>query len=183
MAKRKKSIKKLKEPLDIYSQKRGRGRPPKILASEVSGRAYNYRLILDQTWDVVSAKLLKAETAEDVLQSFEPTAYKEEFSRIASLMLEVLRAPDFPKRNRQARINFLADSLAARGAVTPRTSRDICARERAKDRARQRHNILRREFYIECSCGYQGPAYKGKCPRRHPETMQFPEIVWGLRSI
>jgi len=108
---------------------------------------------------------------------------REREAPIVSLILKVLRDPDFPKRDREARINFLADSLAARGAVTPRTSRDICARERAKDRARQRHRIMRREFYIECSCGCQGPTYKGRCPRRHPEAMQSPEIVWGLRSF
>lgn len=68
-----------------------------------------------------------------------------------------LHDPRFPKRQ-QARINFLADSLAGLGRVTPRSSRDICARERAKERAKSRHKIIRYEFYVECSCGYKGPA-------------------------
>jgi hypothetical protein len=163
MAKHKKPAKKRKNSLDAFSKKRSRGRPYKIRASEVSGRAYNYRLIFGQIWDAVGERLLKANTEEEVLQVFEPLAYKEEFKHIASLILKVLREPDFPKRDKEARINFLADSLAARGVVTPRTSRDICARERAEERKRSAHRILRHEYYVECSCGYKGPALDKAC--------------------
>ncbi len=131
MPKSKKPTKKLQNPLDTSPEKRGRGRPYRIRASEVSGRAYNYRLIFNQTWEVLGEKLLRAQTQGEVLQAFEGTAYKEEFAVLFSLILDVLHDPDFPKRDKEARINFLADSLAARGVVTPRTSRDICARERA----------------------------------------------------
>lgn len=163
MRKRKKPTKNLKNTLDAFSGNRSRGRPYKVRASEVSGRAYNYRLIFSQTWDVLGEHLLKATTEEEVLRAFERTAHKEEFAGIALLFLAVLHDPDFPKRDKEARINFLADSLAARGAVTPRSSRDICARERAKQRSKSAHRILRHEFYVECSCGYKGPARDNAC--------------------
>jgi hypothetical protein len=57
-------------------------------------------------------------------------------------MLKVLRDREFPKRNKKARINFLADSLAAKGAVTPRTSRDICARARKRERKKSAPRII-----------------------------------------
>lgn len=98
-----------------------------------------------------------------MLQALERTAYKDEFKHISSFLLSVVHDPDFPKRDREARINFLADSLAARGAVTPRTSRDICAKERAKQRSKAQHRILRHEYYVECSCGYKGPARDNAC--------------------
>lgn len=149
--------------LDTFSGKRGRGRPYKIRASEVTGRAYNYQLIFSQTWDVLGEHLLRATTEEEVRQAFEPTAYESEFAGIASLVLTVLHDPAFPKRDKEARINFLADSLAARGVVTPRTSRDICGEARARERAKSPHKILRKEFYVECSCGYKGPARDNAC--------------------
>jgi len=182
MPKRKKLSKRVQKPLDRGWGKRPRGRPG-VRGSEIRGRADNYRWILNEVWERLWPRLEQAQTEQDVIKAFdEGTApYTQHFSpHHASLVLTVLREPKFPKR-RQARINFLADSLAGLGSVTPRTSRDICARERAKDRAKQRHRIVRREFYIECTCGYQGPAYEGKCPRRHPDKTRRSEIVWGVR--
>jgi hypothetical protein len=163
MLKSKRVKEKLQNPLDVFSEKRTRGRPYKVRASEVAGRSHNYRLIFNQTWGVLGEHLLKATTEEEVLQAFERTAHKGEFTRIASLVLAVLHDTNFPKRDKEARINFLADSLAARGVVTPRTSRDICARERAEERNKSKYRILRHEFYIECSCGYKGPARNNAC--------------------
>lgn len=163
MAKRKKYAVRPQKALDTFSQKRARGRPHKIRASEVSGRAYNYRLVFRQIWGVAGERLLKAATEEEVIQALEPTSQKEEFAGIIPLMLEVLRDPDFPKRDRDAKINFMADSLAARGAVSPRSSRDICAKERAKEKKRSAHKILCHEFYVECTCGYKGPARNNAC--------------------
>lgn len=163
MPKRKDSTEEPQNLLDTFSKKRQRGRPYKIRASEVTGRAYNYRIIFSQIWDKLEERLLNAGTEEEVLQAFEQTTYKQEFAVMASLILTVLREPDFPKRDREARISFLADSLAARGVVTPRSSRDICKREKAGERRKSKHKILRHEFYIECSCGYKGPALNNAC--------------------
>jgi hypothetical protein len=182
MTPNKKRTKKPKNPLDTFSVKRSRGRPYKIRASEVSGRAYNYRLIFSQTWEVLGEHLLRAATEDEVLRALGRTAHKNEFEHIALLILRVLHDPEFPKRDKEARINFLADSLAARGVVTPRTSRDICARERARDRHKSKHRILCHEFYIECSCGYKGPARDNAC-RKCGAEIDILSTVWRGRGL
>jgi hypothetical protein len=112
-------------------------------------------------WEAAGEALLQASTDEEVVHAFEKAgiSYAEEFRRLTPLVLRVLRDNRFPVR-RQAQIGFLADSLAGLGRVSPRRSRDICLAERAKERKRSKHRILRREYYIECSCGYEGPARK-----------------------
>lgn len=178
MLKRKKLFKNPQKTLDRFSEKRGRGRPYKVRASEVTGRAYNYRLIFSQTWDTLGQHLLRATTEQEVLQAFEGTAYKNEFEHIASLIPTVLHDAGFPKRNKKAQINFLADSLAARGVVTPRSSRDICGKARAKEHAKSPHKIVRKEFYVECSCGYKGPARDNACRKCGAEIpLSFDELL------
>jgi len=63
--------KKEKKALDTFSEKRGKGRPFKVKASSVRGRADNYRGTLDTVWDRVAPRLLKVQTREDVVRSFE----------------------------------------------------------------------------------------------------------------
>lgn len=152
----------------------------KMRSSEVSGRAHNYRLIFSKIWDKVGEGLLSAQTADAVIQAFGETAYQREFEPLASLIVQVLREPDFPKRDREAQTNFLGDSLAARGELTPRTSRDICARERAKERAKSPYKIIRHEFYIECSCGYKGPACDNACRKCGAEIPRSLDLVSGF---
>ena len=89
-------------------------------------------------------------------------AYSLEFVTLADLILKVVKDPKYPKHKQEAQINFLADSIAGYGMFTPRSSRDICERERA--RIKQVHHILCYEFYIECSCGYQGHSKHHACP-------------------
>jgi len=177
MPRRKKGPSKPQKPLDTFSGKRGRGRPG-VRASEISGRAYNYHLIFSQIWDVVGGSLLAANTKEEVIKALEPTPYKNEFASIASLLLQVLHDRKFPKR-REAQINFLAGSLAGRGWISPRRSRDICEQERVKERAKSKYKIIRKEFYIECSCGYKGPARDNACRKCGAEISIWPEIMWG----
>src|SRR6266567_339521 len=162
--------KKEKKALDTFSEKRGRGRPFKIKASWVRGRADNYRGILDTVWDRVAPRLLKAQTREDVVRSFEGAnvgGYALELVIAADLILEVLRASNFPKRKREAQINFLADSIAGQGVITPRSARDICEKERA--RIKRAHHIIRCEFWIECSCGHKGLSLNQACPKCEAE--------------
>lgn len=177
MAKTEKTPKRVKKPLDTFSQKRGRGRPG-VRPSEISGRAYNYGLVFRQIWDVVDGSLLAANSDEEVIKALELTPYKGEFATIASFVLQVLHDPKFPKR-REAQINFLADSLAGRGMISPRRSRDICEQERAKERAKSKYKILRKEFYIECSCGYKGPARNDACRKCGAEIPLAMETMWG----
>ncbi len=142
--------------------KRGRGRPQKVRPSEITGRADNYRGILQNVWESLWPPLSEAKTGDDVIAALQNARpYDREFVPWASLILTVLKDLNLPKRQR-SRVNFLADSLAGLGIVTPRRSRDICAQERAK--ARHAHHIIRYEFYLECSCGYTGHSQDHACP-------------------
>lgn len=162
--------KEAKLPLDTVLEKQRRGRPAKIKASWVRGRADNYRWILNQVWDRVGPRLLKAQKHEDVIRSYEGAeigAYTLEFVQLADLILRVLKERKFPKQNRKAQVNFLADSIGGHGVVAPRSSRDICVKERA--RIKRLHHIVRYEFWIECSCRYKGRSLNHACPRCEAE--------------
>ena len=163
MHKRKRGTKKPAIPLDKFSRKPGRGRPPRVRPTEIRGRADNYRFIFGQVWDRLSPRLLRATSDQEIIDSFLEGAspYAQEFvPALANLILRVLRDPKFPKR-REAQINFFADSLAALGYVAPRSSRDICQKERRKEK--RAHHILCFEFYVECSCGFKGRSQNHAC--------------------
>jgi hypothetical protein len=95
--------------------------------------------------------------------------YKSEFAALAGLTLKVLREKKFPK-TQETQINFLADSLAGREWISPRRSRDICEAERKKPK----NYIIRQDFYIECSCSYEGPAYHKACPKCGAVSLELP---------
>jgi len=144
---------------------RGRGRPPKILASEVHGRAEHWRGILEQTWDRLWPLLSNAHSEAEVTKAVQDGAspYDRYFvPGLSALTLQVLRESTLPKRPKPLQ-RYLADSLAGVGVVTPRRSRDICAQERAKRESA--HHILRYEYYVECSCGYKGHSRDHACPK------------------
>lgn len=109
-------------------------------------------------------QLLLAQTDEDRQKALDsaPQKVQEELGRRAPLILMVLKEPRFPKRL-ETQADFLADSIAGLGKVSPRRSRDICEEERKKELRKSRHKILRHEFYVECTCGYQGPACDNAC--------------------
>lgn len=165
MPKPRKAQKRPKKTLDTYAEKRGRGRPRWVDPGETKGRADNYRGILNLVWDGLYPLLSVAQTDQDVIRAFEEGApgYVREFMpALASFVLQVIHARNFPKR-RQAQVNFVANSLAAYGQVSARRSRDICQRERLKEN--RAHHIIRYEFKIECSCGYKGFSRDHACPR------------------
>lgn len=177
MPKRKKALAKPKKFLDTLVAKRGRGRPG-VRASEIRGRGDHYRWIFNEVWNRLWSLLSEAQIDEEVIQAFEEGAspYAQQFPpRLAPLILKVLREPKFPKR-RQARIGFLADSLAGLGGISPRRSRDICERERKK----KVHQIIREEYFIECTCGYKGPAFHGRCPKCRPNEIFIPLLRFHL---
>ena len=165
-------VKKAKIPLDTVPEKRRPGRRAQLRPSEIAGRAANNRWILNQVWDRLWPFLSKAQTEEEVVKAFQEVvkAFQEGASPydrgfmpfLAGLIIKVMNEPKFPTR-REARINFLADSLAGVGCVTPRRSRDICEQERAK--AKRNHHIICYEFYVECSCGHKGRSRSHACPK------------------
>jgi hypothetical protein len=158
----------VERPVDFDSSKRGRGRPWKIRPTEVFGRAEHWRAVLNQVWDRLWPLLSNAQSEEEVTRAFQEGAnpYHSYFvPGLSALTLQVLRERTKPKRSKPLQ-HFLADSLAGVGAVTPRRSRDICAKVRAIRAEREgAHRILRYEFHIECSCGYEGHSKDRACPK------------------
>ena len=146
---------------DQPSQKRGRGRPAKIDPSVVVGSADTYRLWFEQLWSKVGPRLLAARSSEEITKAIRENAPDVSLSLAphSELIFKIVRDPKFPAVRSASQIHFLADSLGGQGFVTPRRSREICAEERSK----VRHVIVRQEYYVECSCGYKGPALDGAC--------------------
>jgi hypothetical protein len=184
VAQRRKARKKDTIALDTVLEKPRRGRPLNIKPSWVRGRGDNYRYIFGLIWDHVWPRLSTAKTRQDVVESFsgsEVGGYATDLVIAADLILQVLRDPKFPKRKREAQINFLSDSIAGYGRVTPRTSRDICERERA--RIKKVYRILRYEFYIECSCGYNGHSLNHACPHCEAAIEFVPDSSFFLDQM
>jgi len=121
---------------------------------------------------------LAAKTEEEVKAAFAEhgSSYASNFvpERVSDVLL-LIRHRKFPKK-KDAQINFLADSLGGRPELSLRRSRDICEKERAKQRQKSKHKIIRNEFYIECTCGYQGPALDNACPKCGAE---IPVSIFG----
>jgi hypothetical protein len=132
-------------------------------------------------WPKLSKPLLAAQDAGGVTKAFEEYGqpYANTFvPRFAGEILNLIRDPLFPKRAK-AQVGFLAESLAGMPEVSARRSRDICAQERQRERTRSPHKILRKEFYIECSCGYKGPALDNACRKCGAAIFFVPDILPG----
>jgi hypothetical protein len=122
---------------------------------------------------------------EDVTKAFEDHAkpYAQEFvPRLASDIFKSIKETKFPQRA-QAQINYIAESVAGRPAVGLRTSRDICGKIRAEERAKSTYKIIRKEFYIVCECGYQGPAEYDACRRCGAQISHLPAILFGSKPF
>jgi hypothetical protein len=175
---REKASKVSKKPVDAYSEKqgKGRGRPRECIYSEILGRAENYRNMFTDIWPQLCGPLLAAQNEDEVSEAFrshgEP--HGQQFvPRLAGDILKVIREKKFPKRAR-TQIKFLANSLAGRPNVEARTSRDICAEGLAEEKTRSPYRILRKEFYVECSCGFKGPALNDACRKCGAHTFLLP---------
>ncbi len=149
----------------LTASEKKRGPKPKIRVSEVVNRAYDLRLTFDIAGKQLNwSKVLAAQSIEEVETAFGQMneGCRRKFLYKPELILRCLKDPKFPIQNRKAQEEFIADSLAGDGRISIRRSRDICGEDRTK-RKRQ-GKILRREFYIVCSCGYEGPARFDACP-------------------
>ncbi|MFQ5662851.1 MAG: hypothetical protein ACE5HL_03360 [Terriglobia bacterium] len=170
MRKSRKLAKTVQKALDRDSNKRPRGRPG-VRKSEIQSRAYNFGLALEQNWNVLAEAFLKAQSEEEFGRLFEkaPDYVISKFAPIRFALIEKIRTePKFPRTPEKQRV-FFADSLAGLGGISPRRSRDICAEGRKK----KRHMIIRQDYYIECTCGYEGPAKHGACPECGTLTVAF----------
>jgi hypothetical protein len=178
MAKRESVRMGAKKSLDNNSQKR-RGPRRQIPPTTVLGRADSYRSTLQEIWDSIWPSLSVAQSAEDIIRALENAPpYGREFAPYSAAILGVLKEKRFPKR-RKSRLNFIADSIAGIPNVSPRRSRDICFEERAKKDGT--HRILRYEYYVECSCGYEGHSKNHACPNCGAE-IRFPVNVGSFVS-
>jgi hypothetical protein len=177
----KKMPEQLQKRLDAYLEKRGRGRPTKVERTTVTGRADNYREALGTVWLPLSGHLLGAKNEGEVVAAFEQHGqpYANNFvPRLAAEILAVIRESSFPQRAK-AQIRFLADSIAGMPEISARRSRDICMEDRQREAAKSSHKILRKEFYVECSCGYKGPALNDACRKCGAAIDFVPNILLG----
>lgn len=113
---------------------------------------------------------------DDVERTLKPRGRKvRKVPRQRTLLLGILKDRKFPRTNRDAQIRFIAESMAGSGQVSPRRCRDICGEERK----RPKYRITRQEpyLYIECTCGYQGPALYNICPECETQS-KFPAAVF-----
>ena len=165
-----KMARKSKKGLDKVLKKRG-PKPRAYPSSEILGRAENYRQIFqrDGVWEALYPLLAKAHSGTEVAHAFAQindagiyVGDQHQFlPYLGDLIVKVIQEPDFPKKRPDRQVAFFADSLAARGSVSPRRSRDICEEERG--RRKRAHYIIRCEFYVECSCKYKGPSLNNAC--------------------
>jgi hypothetical protein len=167
MRKRQEKRKVPKKALDkIFTQmKKRRGRPAWVRVNDIIGHAYNNEIIYQQVWEKLWPLLKGARTESDVDGAFGEGAasyyHRTDIWSPASV-LELLRDPKLPK-TRKAQVKFFAESLAGAGICSPRYARDICAKERAREK--RAHHIRRFEVWIECECGRKGLSRDHACPR------------------
>jgi hypothetical protein len=156
------------------------GPKEKIGRAEVANRAYDLKLTFEIAGNQLDwPKLVASKSTEEVEAAFETMdeGYRRKTLSRADLILKCLRDHQFPKLNRKAQEQFIAESLAGDGRISLRRSRDICQEERA--RKKRQGTILRREFYIVCSCEYEGPALHDTCPECGAEVSYF-DFATGL---
>jgi hypothetical protein len=144
------------------AEKRSPGRPWKVDPHVVVTTAGVYRAQLAHAWPLLGKQLLAAKSASElweVVKSGRGIISPMDDFIFAERIFEILNDPHFPQLRTRSQIHFLADSLGGCGVLTPRRAREICAKERSK----KKYIIVRRDFYIECTCGYEGPALNGAC--------------------
>ena len=161
-----------------------RGRKRMLPEDTVTGHASNFERELNEVWERLEKPLLVSKTSHEVTEAFKKFAEYcavDFVPRLSSDILSLLNDPDFPQRA-LPRTRFLARSLGGRPNLSFRRSRDICEEVDRKARQKSPHRILRRELYIECSCGYRGPALNDgcrKCGAQPPPSLE----LWTGESL
>jgi hypothetical protein len=156
---------KNRSTLALIGSSKKPGRKSRVRISEMRNLAYDLGLIFEVNRKRIDwAQFVRARSEEELRVAL-TNAYERAREKLLykpDLLIDTLKDKSFPTRNQRAQEQFIVDSLAAKGKVSPRRSRDIIQRERSIRKRQGR--ILRREFYIECSCGYHGEAYRDCCP-------------------
>lgn len=152
----------------ILLTRKGPGRKPSVVPFDVYKRAVDLGQLLQLCREQIDWDgLLAAKTEDEVRLAFEraPEHYRSQVLGKArpDLILEWLREGRLPKQRREFLTRHLADSLAGEGYVSPRRSRDLVAEERRK--RKKRGQIVRFEYYVECTCGYKGVSRNHACRR------------------
>lgn len=166
--KKRRSLEKVpKKALDkvFAHKKKRRGRPTRVRVNDIVGHASNNKIIFGQVWDRLWPLLKDAQTegsVDSALREGAPSYYQRTDIWSPAVVLELLRDPKLP-RTRNAQIKFFAESLAGTGICSARYARDICAKERAREK--RAHHIIRFEFRIECSCNFKGFSRGHACPK------------------
>lgn len=158
--------------LGTVSQNWRRGRPG-VRPSESRGR--RRKLPLDFGSGLGSAVAANARITEEVKTAFQlgASSYNRDFEPYAPLALKILQEKRFP-RLRRAQVNFLADSMAGLGRVSPRRSRDICYEEREKEKL---HSHILRYSMLSVPAAIKANRGDHACPKCGTK------IDFGLGSI
>lgn len=147
----------------------------------VIGRASNYERELNEVWESLEIPLLNSKNPHDVTGAFQRFARycaQDFVPMLSSDIYSLLNDPQFPQRA-LPRTRFLARSLGGRPTLSFRRSRDICEEVAQQEKQKSPHRILRREFYIECSCGYRGPARNNGCRKCEAQPQMSIEYWTG----
>lgn len=170
--------KKAKPPLTAFQKRRGR--KPILLPEEVLEHAeFMLKVVAslkdEIAWDKLEAARTEAEAESAITRV--PPFYREILKDRFAAILTWVREGKFPRKNLKRKMHHFADSIAADIFMSPRRSRDICSEERK--RVQNATTLLCREFYIECTCGYRGPARRGSC-RRCGTRRLSPGLEWDI---
>jgi hypothetical protein len=172
--------KKPKSPLTAFRERRGRKRAlkPETIVEHADYVLKVVASLRDRiAWDKLEAAKTEAEAESAIARV--PPFYREILKERLAAILMWVREGKFPKKNLERKMRHLADSIAGDVLISPRRSRDICYEERKRPASKKVGMILRREFYIECTCGYRGPSNRGACARcgtRKPS----PELLFEI---
>lgn len=145
-----------------------RGRKPIVSREQVQYREASYREILGApgVWARLWPLLRSAPDSGSVTDAFHAALVPDAHTfvpHVAEVILKVIRDERFPRRSK-ARINFLSASIAGGPRMTPRRSRDVCQENRSASQE-AKHRIVRYEYYIVCTCTYEGPSHNHACPQ------------------
>ncbi len=177
------SKKKAKPPLTAFPKPRDpRGRKPVLFPEEVLEHAeFILKVVVSLkdriAWDKLEVAKTEAEAEAAIARV--PLFYRKILKDRLTAILTWVREGKFPRKNLKRKMHHFANSIAADVFLSPRRSRDLCSEQRRRKRVEKPKMLLCREFYIECTCGYRGPARRGGCRRCGTQKLS-PSLQWDI---